>query len=143
MMDILHLVPIQADAQSAYTAVTTQAGLQGWWTKSGQATPEEGTTAEFSFENGQVVFRMRVERLQPGEAVEWRVLDPAPPEWAGTRVTWQFMPAEQGIHLLFGHRGWASTDGSFPAINFNWAYYLLSLKDFLERGKGFPHPQAR
>lgn len=140
MADILHLVPIQASPQAIYEALTTEEGLASWWTDDVAAEPREGSTAVFRFEGGQVAFRMHVERLQAGEAVEWRVEDPAPPEWSGTRVTWHLRPGEGGeTHLLFGHRGWETTENSFPAINYNWAYYLTSLKEYMEKGEGFPH----
>jgi hypothetical protein len=41
--------------------------------------------------------------------------------------------------VLFGHRGWTSTEQSFAFINYRWGYYLLSLVKYLEEGKGFPH----
>lgn len=142
-MDILHLVPIKTDPAALFDAITTEEGLSSWWTKTVEAKPEQDSIAEFRFEEGKVVFRMQVSRLEPDEVVEWRVLDPAPPEWEGTRVTWQLEREGEGVNLLFGHRDWKTTEGSFPAINFNWAYYLLSLTDYLERGRGFPHPEPR
>lgn len=138
MPDILHQVPIQAPPDQVYAALTEQAGLGSWWTDDVSAKPEQGSVAEFGFEGGEVVFRMRVDELSPGRKVAWTVLDPAPPEWDGTRVTWELSPADGGTSLRFGHRDWASTEGSFAAINYNWAYYLTSLKDYLEQGEGFP-----
>ena len=140
MADILHLVPIQASARSVYEALTTEEGLKQWWTDDVDAEPREGSTATFRFEGGQVAFQMKVDRLEPVEAVEWSVKAPAPPEWEATRVTWHLGPGDDGsTHLLFGHREWESTEQSFPAINYNWAHYLTSLKAYLEKGEGFPH----
>ncbi len=139
MADILHLVPIEASPEEIYDALTKGEGLRAWWTTDVDAEPAVGSPAEFRFEGGQVVMHMRVERLEPGEAVSWSVQDPAPPEWDGTEITWNIVPGEGATNLLFGHRGWKATDGSFPAINYNWAYYLTSLKDYLEKGGGFPH----
>ncbi|MFW5943488.1 MAG: SRPBCC family protein [Chloroflexota bacterium] len=140
MADILHLVPIQASPQSVYEAITTEEGLKSWWTDDVSAEPREGSMAVFRFEGGQVAFRMNVDKLEPVQAVEWSVEAPAPPEWEETRVTWHLQPDNGGnTHLLFGHRDWASTENSFAAINYNWAYYLTSLKEYLEKGQGFPH----
>lgn len=140
MADILHMVPIQASPQAVYAAITTEEGLKRWWTDDVSAEPREGSTAIFRFEGGQVAFHMEVDNLEPAEAVEWSVQDPAPPEWGGTRVTWHIRRGDDGnTQLLFGHRNWASTENSFPAINYNWGYYLTSLKEYLEKGEGFPH----
>jgi uncharacterized protein YndB with AHSA1/START domain len=139
MADIVHLVPIQASPQSVYEAITTEEGLKSWWTDDVSAEPREGSTATFRFEGGQVAFRMNVDKLEPAEAVEWSVEAPAPPEWEETRVTWRLQPDDGNTRLLFGHRDWASIENSFAAINYNWAYYLTSLKEYLEKGEGFPH----
>ena len=61
------------------------------------------------------------------------------PDWTGTRVTWDLNPVDGGTKLLFGHRGFASADGSLPDTSYNWACYLTSLKAYLETGKGSPH----
>ena len=140
MADILHLVPIQASPTAVYEAITEEEGLKNWWTDDISAEPREGSTATFRFEGGQVAFNMKITRLEAGRTVEWGVADPAPPEWENTRVTWHLQPGEgDNTHLLFGHRNWVSTENSFPAINYNWAYYLTSLKEYLEKGAGFPH----
>lgn len=140
MPDILHDLTILASPQQVYAALSEQEGLSSWWTREVDAEPEVGSTAVFRFEGGMVEMRMHVERLEPGQAVEWAVAEPAPPEWDGTRVTWELAPSEQGTSLRFGHRGWQSVEGSFASINYNWAYYLTSLKQYLETGEGFPHP---
>ncbi|MFP3853572.1 MAG: SRPBCC family protein [Anaerolineales bacterium] len=139
MADILLMVPMAADPKSVYRALTTREGLASWWTEDVEAEPEVGAVNEFRFEGGQVVMRMKVAELAPPERVVWEVQIPAPPEWGSTKVTYDIKPTEEGVHLLFGHRGWASTEGSFPAINYNWAYYLTSLKEYVEEGAGFPH----
>ena len=139
MPDILHQITIQAPPEEVYAAITEEDGLSSWWTSDVDAEPEEGTQAKFRFEGGMVAMLMRIDRLQPGRAVEWSVDEPSPPEWEGTRVTWQLTPTDEGTELLFGHRGWESTDGAYPSINYNWSYYLTSLKQYLETGEGFPH----
>lgn len=139
MPDILHMVPIDSEPGAIYGALTEQVGLSSWWTDDVQAEPREGSQSTFRFEGGMVVMRMEVDQLKPPKRVAWKVLDPAPPEWDGTMITFDISENEQGgSNLMFGHRGWESTDGSFPAINYNWAYYLTSLKDYLEKGEGFP-----
>lgn len=139
MADILLQVPIGAEPDDVYQALTEQPGLSSWWTDNVQAKPEQGSQATFTFEGGMVVMKMGVVELDEPNRVVWEVLDPAPPEWDGTTVTFDISEQEEGgSSLLFGHRGWKSTDGSFAAIAYNWAYYLTSLVDYLEKGAGFP-----
>jgi hypothetical protein len=68
----------------------------------------------------------------------WTVTDDVFPDWVGTRITWALTHGENGTAVRFGHLGFASTGGSFARIGYNWAWYLNSLKDYLETGKGRP-----
>lgn len=139
MADILLMVPIEAAPEDVYRAIADPEGLRRWWTTAVEGTGGLGDTLVFSFESGMVEMRMKVDAADEPDSIHWSVQDPAPPEWEGTTVTWDVQAGDSGTRLLFGHRGWRSTDSSFPAINYNWAYYLTSLKDYLEKGKGFPH----
>jgi len=40
--------------------------------------------------------------------------------------------------MVFRHEGFAKTDKVYHQIRENWRYYLTSLKDYLETGKGTP-----
>ena len=139
MADILHMVPIGAEPEEVYRALTEQQGLSSWWTTEVEAEPEIGSTAKFSFDGGQMIMQMKIAELAEPNRVVWQVAEPSPPEWKGTQVTWDLQASDEGTHLLFGHRGWATTEGSFPAINYNWAYYLTSLKEYMEKGQAFPN----
>ena|SRR5258706_5412009 len=137
-MDILHEVTIATAPNKVFKAITEQKGLAAWWTTHAVAEPKVGTTAEFSFMGGQFVIKMEVARLEPARKVEWITRQGAP-DWNGTHVTWDLTPADNGTKILFGHRGFASADGSLPNTSYNWAVYLTSLKGYLEKGKGNPN----
>lgn len=138
MADILHELSIQSSPDAVYKALTEQDGLRAWWTAHSSAAPTVGSVSEFKFNNGQVVFKMKINALKPGQAVHWEVLQGAP-DWSNTRVTFDIKPADQGTTLLMGHRDFATTEGSFASTNYNWAWFLMSLKAYLETGKGTPY----
>jgi uncharacterized protein YndB with AHSA1/START domain len=136
MPEILLEVPTTATPDKVYEALTTQQGLARWWTPEVVAKPAVGSVAEFVFPGGYMV-KMGIAALEPGRAVQWTVQQGAP-DWAGTRITWDLTPVEGGTRIRFGHREWASTEGSFPYTAWNWAWYLTSLKEYLETGRGRP-----
>jgi uncharacterized protein YndB with AHSA1/START domain len=138
MADILLQFTVNAPPDKVYAAITEEDGLEAWWTDDVTASPEVGSQAQFRFMGNQFTILMHIERLERPNAVEWSVDEPASPEWVGTRITWDLEPSEQGTVVHFAHRDWARTDGSFADINFNWAYYLLSLRSYLETGQGTP-----
>lgn len=139
MVDMVHEVIIGADPEKVYAAITEQQGLASWWTDKNTASPEVGSEADFVFEGGQMVFKMKIDELTPSRRVVWSAVASPVPGWTGTTITWDLSAEDSGTKVLFGHRGWPSTDGPFPSINFSWAGYLVSLKDYLETGTGAPH----
>ena len=138
MPDILHEVTIKAAPDKIYQALTEQKGLASWWTVHTKAKPQVGNVNEFTFNNGAYVFKMEIDKLEPSKKVHWKALQGAP-DWPGTRVTFDISDGEDGTKLLFGHRDYASTEGSFASVSYNWAWFLTSLKSYLEDGKGTPY----
>ena len=140
MPEILFELVIGMTPDKVYAAVTEAEGLSGWWAPEVVARPEVGSIAEFGFPHrggGKFVARMEVTALEPGRKVVWTVKD-GPPEWLGTRITWGLSPLGKGTRVLFGHHDYPSTEGSFAGVSFSWAWYLMSLTDYLETGKGRP-----
>jgi uncharacterized protein YndB with AHSA1/START domain len=140
MCDILHELDIHAAPSKVYEAITQQEGLVSWWTADTRAKPEVGSVAEFGFDGGKFLIKMESAALErePIHKIEWKALQGAP-DWGGTKVTWELVPVEKGTKVLFGHRNYASTGGSFAAVNHEWGNYLSSLKKYLETGKGNPN----
>jgi uncharacterized protein YndB with AHSA1/START domain len=139
MADILHEVVIEVGPDKVYQALTEQARLANWWTANTKAEPKVGAMDEFKFNDGQFLIKMEVTGLEPGKKVSWNLIQGVP-DWEGTRVTWDLTPDEHGTKVLFGHLDFASTQGSFASASYNWAYYLTSMKAYLETGKGTPNP---
>ena len=142
MADIVHEVIIEGAPAKVYAALTEQDDLRAWWTERATASPEVGSEAVFPFEGGMIVFKMKVEELDPGSRVAWAAVDSPVPGWPGTTVTYDLSTDDAGTRLLFGHRGWPSIEGAFPSINYAWAGYLQSLKAYVETGTGMPHQEA-
>jgi uncharacterized protein YndB with AHSA1/START domain len=135
-MDIVHVVEIKTTPDRLYEAVTTQQGLTGWWTRSVKAEPKVGAVNEFGFGHG-MDFKLRVEALDAARHVEWSSVQ-GPPDWTGTRIKFDIMPATDGATLRFTHGGFQSTGGGFGVYSYSWAQFLRSLKLLCETGKGEP-----
>ncbi len=138
MPDILMEQVIEVSPDKVYEAITTAEGVKGWWTQRVQLEPREGSVADFRFYGGDQGFRFNVDKLKANEHVKWSVKDGGPPDWAGTHVTWDLMDVEGHTKVLLGHRNYQTTEGSYPMITTNWAWFFFSLKAYLETGKGTP-----
>jgi uncharacterized protein YndB with AHSA1/START domain len=139
MADILHRVGVRSSLDDVYKAVTTRDGLAGWWTTNTQG---EGNTVGdvVKFRFGAGGFDMKVLELQPAKAVLWQVVD-GPPEWIGTKVSWELRQEGDYVIVLFKHQGWKEPVEFMHHCSTKWAMYLMSLKSLVETGSGKPDPR--
>lgn len=83
-----------------------------------------------------------VSGLNPDDLVRWRVVDGGARDWIGTEIEFKIF-RDQGRTLLhFLHSRWQEDAKAFLHCSVGWAIFLLSLKEFVETGKGRPHPCA-
>ena len=138
MVDILHRVGVKAPTpDKVYDALTTVEGLSGWWTDHTAGDGNVGGVLQFRFPNGG--FDMEVVELQPSERVVWRVVD-GPAEWIGTTIDWDLHQNGDYTIVLFKHKGWKEPVEFMHHCSTKWAVFLLSLKNWIERNEGRPHP---
>jgi uncharacterized protein YndB with AHSA1/START domain len=143
MADITHKVGIKAPASRVYAALSTVAGVAGWWTRETSGDEKLGCTMSVCFrhQNGEQVGQMGFEltELSPDQQVVWRFTS-GPEEWLGTRATFELSQRGEQTVVLFGHRGWPEAKEFMAHCSMKWATFLLSLKQLLETGRGMPAP---
>ena len=138
MVDILHKVGIKSSSlDDVYNALTTCEGLSAWWSDT-QGDNKVGGTLQFRF-GPRGGFDMKVLDLQPAKRVLWQVVD-GPPEWIGTKISFDLKQEGDWIIILFKHQGWKEPVEFMHHCSTKWAVFLLSLKSLLETGKGVPYP---
>jgi uncharacterized protein YndB with AHSA1/START domain len=135
--DLKHIVPVNATSDQVYAAVATEAGMQGWWTADTRMEEKVGGKAEFGFENHQHVFRMTIEKLEPGRCVILRCHGEQP-EWNGTMLRWDVDDNGDGATTLrFVHSGWREVTEFCSSCNAMWGNLMFRLKDNVEgHGRG-------
>ena len=138
MFSILHTVGVEAPVSSVYGAISTKAGLSGWWTEKVTGDECVGGVLHFRFDDhgGN---DMRVLELLPSRRVAWECVGGAP-EWIGTRVSFDLKESEGECKLLFAQRGWREEVEFMHYCSTKWAVYLVGLKALLETGRGTPYP---
>ncbi|WP_310447718.1 SRPBCC domain-containing protein [Thiobacillus sp.] len=143
MADILHQIGIQSSSDKVYQALTTREGLAAWWTHDTQGNSDIGETIRFRFHrpDGSEIggFDMRVRELDPARLVRWQVVD-GPEEWIGTTIRWELRQAGDYTNVLFKHQDWREPVEFMHHCSTKWAIFLMSLKSFVETGKGAPSP---
>jgi uncharacterized protein YndB with AHSA1/START domain len=137
MADILHQLVIRTSPSQVYHALIDPKGLSHWWTRYVNAESLINSIAQFTFDHGNTTVRMKIVKLIPNRTVVWHCIAGFP-EWEDTQVSFDLEAIREATILHFAHRGWRRTTGSYPKYNFEWAKYLVSLRNYLEKGKGFP-----
>ncbi|MBB5060352.1 uncharacterized protein YndB with AHSA1/START domain [Granulicella aggregans] len=137
--EIWHEILINASSCELYEAVTDVNKLAHWWTTDVRGESAIGEKLEFWFSGFRAAV-MEVTTLKPGELVQWHVIDGGAEDWIDTNVEFRIF-CDQGKTLLhFQHSLWQEDAKAFPHCSMGWAIFLLSLKEFVETGKGRPHP---
>lgn len=140
MPDIRHRVVIAAPPERTYEAVATADGISQWWTRDGVVgESREGSELAFYFGQPEPAAVMEVTGLRPPAEVHWACVGGAE-EWVGTTLSFELAPGDGETAVLFTHAGWRSPSEFMAHCSARWAYFLLSLKSYLETGKGTPAP---
>lgn len=139
MAAIVEEFTIEAAPRRVWDALTKSDELGHWWTNDLNVIAEVGSLAEFRFgERGDFVVRFEVAELAQDEKVRWISRRGPAPHWEGTSVTWQLTPVHNGTQVVFNHDGFAQIDERYEMTRIWWEHFLVSLKSYLETGKGTP-----
>ncbi|HEV8270309.1 MAG TPA: SRPBCC domain-containing protein [Chitinophagaceae bacterium] len=143
MINIIHRIGIKSSAAKVYKALSTIKGLANWWTEEVEGEEKIGGKIEFTFrsETGDIKGKMVMEvlELNPEKYVRWRCVD-GPAEWIGTDITFELSQQDDQIIIIFGHRNWREAIEFTAHCSMKWAVFLLSLREYVETGKGKPSP---
>lgn len=140
MPDIMHLVKIHASPDRVYEALTTVEGVRNWWTRDAALDSQVGGAGEFRFHQGKSVTRIRIDELKPQVRVTWATIASFLPDWDGTTITFDLRNEGSGTALSFAQCGFKQANEIYALTTTGWGYYLVSLQQYLETGKGGPHP---
>ena len=136
MASIKHYLLIKAAPAKVYKAVTTTDGLKGWWTLDANADEKVGGVAEFIF-GERYHNKMEITNLEQNKKVEWKCFQ-GDKEWVDTTFVFDIEEKEGNSVLRFTHGNWMEETDFFASCNYRWGYYMRSLADFCEKGKGTP-----
>lgn len=143
MANIIHRIGVKSSPEKVYKALSTIGGVAHWWTEEAEGDENIGGKIQFTFRTdtgdikGQMT--MEVQQLEPQKNVRWRCVD-GPPEWIGTDITFDLSVQNGQTIIIFGHRNWKEEIEFMAHCSMKWAVFLLSLRNYVETGKGEPSP---
>ena len=136
MPAIKHLLVINTPPQNIYNALTTTKGIQAWWTEETRIENIIGGINVFKF--GEKYYNeMRIKNLILNKCIEWECFK-GDKEWIGTKLIFELQGTDDKTTLKFFHNGWKEETDFFASCNYQWGYYMRSLKLYCETGEGTP-----
>ncbi len=144
MPDIMHRLTISAPCKNVFAAITTAEGVHNWWTRDADLESRPGGIGEFHFGHygPEHTHRVRVIEVHEGCRLTWEVLSSFLPAWTGTTISFDLQPDGEATILRFAHRGYAVADDVYAMCTTGWGYYMVSLQQYVETGKGAPSPDV-
>jgi uncharacterized protein YndB with AHSA1/START domain len=137
---IHHVVDIDAAAPAAWTALSTADGLAGWWSRRVSLTGAgAGSEVRFVFDGDFNPVMQVVEAVDP-RLLRWRCVR-GHPNWQDNTFTFELVALPDGRTRLRFTQDYAVelSDDDYGIYNFNWGYYLESLRELLTTGTGRPY----
>ncbi len=142
MKTIIHTVDIQANPERVYKAIATQEGLSRWWTTQVKAEERIQSVVAFTFMEGFGP-QMKITQLESPRLVAWECVGGHEP-WTGNTFRFEVVTQEAGSRLRFRQEySKELDDDQYGIYNFNWAYYLESLRLYCTTGSGKPFEPAQ
>ena len=140
MAEIRHRIGIKGSAADIYALLTTDSGLSKWWTTDTRGAGPVGSIIEFRFGGGGPDFT--IIELVPNRLVRWQHSGNMPEDWQGSEIAFELHEDSKQTILNFSHYNWADSGEFLAHCSTKWGVFMMSLKSFVETGKGMPHTDA-
>ncbi len=139
MKTIHHVLDIDTDPARVWAALTDADGLAGWWsTKLDTGPAAVGAHIRFTFA-GDFNPVMEIISIDTGKALEWRCTE-GHANWDDNTFRFEIVALPDGRTRLRFTQNYATelSDDDYGVYNFNWGYYLESLRLLCTTGAGKP-----
>ncbi|MFY0600160.1 MAG: SRPBCC domain-containing protein [Cyclobacteriaceae bacterium] len=142
-MDITHNLQIKASVNVVYSAVSTEKGINGWWSKDCTVGESEGQNSLLKFDKQGTLVEMgfKTLTLSPNKKVVWECTENANPAWIGTKIIAEIVETKDGSEVVFSHADfdekWEGQD-PFEMTKGGWEHFVASLVSYCEKGEGQP-----
>jgi uncharacterized protein YndB with AHSA1/START domain len=144
MKTIHHVVDVDAEPDRLWWALTEPVGMAGWWTtRVDSPPPSVGAVTRWTFA-GDFNPEMEITALDKSAILTWRCVGGHEP-WQDNTFRFEFSPLEEARSRLRFWQEYAVelADDAYGTYNFNWGYYLESLRLLCATGTGMPFQADR
>lgn len=135
MAQISHLQRIKASTADVFQAIATTQGITEWLTTACSDEFTQGGQLALRFPDESVHFT--ISTLEENARVTWHCISTESP-WFNTTISFELISQGDITVVRFDHLGWSTVTDLFRDCSMSWAYFLNSLRLFVEEGRGTP-----
>jgi uncharacterized protein YndB with AHSA1/START domain len=139
MKTIHHVLDVDAAPDQLWSALTEPNQMAAWWTTKVNAPPAAvGAQVEWTFA-GDFNPVMETTTLEEPQLLQWRCIAGHGP-WQDGTFRFELVPLDDGRTRLRFTQDYRVelSDDAYGIYNFNWGYYLESLRLLCTTGTGMP-----
>jgi len=136
---IHHVLDIDAEVHTVWASLTERDRQSRWWSMQvASPSPVVGARIEWTFA-GDFNPVMQIESLEPATELRWRCID-GHDNWAQNTFQFQLHVVDDNRTRLrfWQHYATELSDDDYGIYNFNWGFYLESLRLLCATGTGRP-----
>ena len=139
MKSTTHFIGAKTNKGDMYDAITRPEMLQQWWASSAEGDVKPGATLFLTFAD-LTILKFRYDEMIPDRRLFLTCYDSFK-SWNNTQLVFEIEQKDKQVFLTHTHQNIPNDDvESLVYFTSKWTVYLLSLKQFLETGKGTPYP---
>ncbi|MBJ6982161.1 SRPBCC domain-containing protein [Luteimonas sp. MC1572] len=141
--EIHHSFLVHASVETVMDALTKEEHIRNWWTKEVELADGKG---RFGWSGHGWSVELDMEHDVTARRVRWTCTRSNMQDthaWEGTTISFALAPENQGTRIAFAQTGYRESP-CFDACEQGWAYFVgVSLKQYVETGKGIPYPEMQ
>ena len=137
MKTIIHVSQLATPPDTVFEALTTLPGLAAWWTTKVEGDAGPAGVIGFTFD-GDFNPRMQVTHFDAPSMLVWTCVAGVE-QWRDNTFRFWLEAHDVGTRLRF-RQDYAGelSDDDYGSYNYNWGYYLESLRQYCETRTGRP-----
>lgn len=133
-------IQIAATPNRIREALTTHQGQTGWWTTDVECDAERReATFRFARPTNTMAVTFRLDGADEHRVAMTCIRETNNSDWLGTELVFELAPEAGGTRVALVHAGYPAKNEVYDACTKGWAFFLGSLKSYVETGTGQPH----
>ncbi len=144
MYSIDHSIEISAPAAKILAALTTKEGIKAWFTEDCECnTDKREATFRFRKQTETMESTFHLDAADERAVVMTCIATRGNDDWRGTKLSYELTPAGAGTRVRLLHAGFPAKSEVYDNTVKGWAYFLGSLKQYVETGVGTPYQHTK